>query len=242
MMICTFFSKAFLCSEFALNPQFVPPVCHKSPHFPHFAFCSQAGWADSAPPTENRKAQYFREVNLTEWLLNHQLKCYMRSKLTPLGLIMKFLLSGLTITPTCMTIIPSGPNLMIELKTFGRILVYLITQQSDQLWPTFFPKRKWFSLGTLNWCIRLQRLLLLHFVTSVTFCYIFFLFETIWNDLKPFETNWILREKFVYRFITTFIGYADFFMQSACFARSLLVQTSKSSYSVRKVEEKCRTF
>ena len=39
-----------------------------------------------------------------------------------------------------------------------------------------------------------------------------------------------------YRFISIFICYADFFMQSACFARSLLVRASKPSYSVRKVD------
>ena len=51
-----------------------------------------------------------------------------------LGLIMKFLLLAITITPTCMTIIPSGSNLIVEFKTFGRILIHLITQQSDRLW------------------------------------------------------------------------------------------------------------
>ena len=75
-----------------------------------------------------------KEVNLTEWPLNCQLKCYMKSRLMLLGLIMKFLLSAITMRPTYMTIIPSGPNLMVEFKTFGRWLVYFITQQSDQLY------------------------------------------------------------------------------------------------------------
>ena len=59
-----------------------------------------------------------------------------------LGLIMKFLLSVITTGPRYMTIIPSGPNLMIEFKTFGRSLVYLITQQSDQL---YFPSEQLFT-------------------------------------------------------------------------------------------------
>ena len=59
-----------------------------------------------------------------------------------MGLIMKFLLPALTIRPTYMTILPSGPNLMIGFKTFDRSLVYLITQQSDQL---YFPSEQLFT-------------------------------------------------------------------------------------------------
>ena len=60
-----------------------------------------------------------------------------------LGLIMKFLLSALTIRPKYMTIIPPGPNLKAEFKNFGRSSVYLITQQSDQL---YFPSdQHWYG-------------------------------------------------------------------------------------------------
>ena len=41
-----------------------------------------------------------------------------------------------------MTILPSGLNLKAEFKNLGRSLVYLITQQSDQL---YFPPEQLFT-------------------------------------------------------------------------------------------------
>jgi hypothetical protein len=66
----------------------------------------------------------------------------MNSKLMLMGLIMKFLLPALTIRPKYLTILPPGPNLMVGFKNLGRSLVYLITQQSDQL---YFPPEQLFT-------------------------------------------------------------------------------------------------